>query len=188
MPGSSLWLLPLPDSELYKTIQNLILQDVPAVYHDAAPPQFTPHITLTSDTISDQEDPQDWLDNITLPESLRDLQVNIKQLDAGNVFFQSLIMKCENSMELCELAVHCRVAGVKDTDAKAAETSGISREEVLGKFDDVKAKIKDVKKRLPGCRKATGAEIWLVPTFKTIDQWKPVARRRVEGVSWQWRT
>ena len=121
MPGSSLWLVPPEDSELYKTIHNLILREVPALFSDVSPPQFTPHITLTADTVSDQEDPQAWLDGITLPYSVKDLQINIEQLHAGSIFFQSLIVLCEESISLCELAVHCRAAGVQDTDLQVAK-------------------------------------------------------------------
>ncbi|KAK4560574.1 hypothetical protein LTR86_005771 [Recurvomyces mirabilis] len=202
MPGSSLWLVPPEESELYKAIHHLILQNVPAIFPDTTLPQFAPHVTLTSDTTSDQEDPQEWLDNSTLPDSVERLRVRIEQLDDGKIFFQSLIMKCEKSVELCELAVHCRVAGVKDTDSKTAETwvqerfvphcslmySGIPREEVVTKLDEVSAKIVDLTMKQSDCRKANGAEIWLVPTFKSIDQWKPIARRRLEGVGWEWRT
>ena len=121
MPGLSLWLVPPEASDLYETVYSLIVEEVPAIYPNATPPHFTPHVTLTADTVSDQDHPQFWLDSITLPESVQGLNVSIEQLDAGKIFFQSLIMKCEKSAGLCELALHCRVAGAEDTNARAAE-------------------------------------------------------------------
>lgn len=125
MPGSSLWLVPLEDSELYRTIHNLVLTGVPSKFPNATPPpQFTPHVTLTADTVSDSKDPQAWLDGIVLPDSVKNLEIKIEQLHAGKIFFQSLIMLCEKSSALCGLAVHCRAAGGardKSTELQPAE-------------------------------------------------------------------
>ena len=120
MPGSSLWLVPPVDSDLYKAVHCLILKLVPSVYPIAIPPRFTPHVTLTADTVpSDISNPQKWLEGLELPE-LDSFKVAIQKAQVGSVFFQKLTMRCEKTPELCQLAGHCRAAGLQQTDAKEA--------------------------------------------------------------------
>ena len=118
--GSSLWLVPSEDSELYKAIHNLIITKIPSLYPIALSPHFTPHVTLTANTIpSDLSEPQQWLDRLKARESSK-LRVLIRELDVGEIFFQKLTMNCEKTPELCDLAEHCRAAGLNnDDDAKS---------------------------------------------------------------------
>lgn len=116
MTGSSLWLVPPEDSELYKAIHGLILSQVPAVYSTSAPTQFTPHVTLTADTVTHDSRPsqsQEWLHGIELPD-VTQLHVAIGAVDVGDVFFRKITMRCEKTTQLCDLAAHCRAAGVRD--------------------------------------------------------------------------
>lgn len=122
MPGSSLWLVPPDDSELYKAIHDLIINHIPPIYPGTTVPHFTPHITLTSNidlSLGEQSDAQNWLDKIHLPDTTH-LKVAIKQAEVGSPFFKKITMRCEKMPELCELAAACRIAGVKGTDAQKA--------------------------------------------------------------------
>ena len=113
--GSSVWLVPPEDSALYKAIHHLINNIIPSIYPIAIPPQFTPHITLTANTIpSDLQssDSQKWLDNLNLPNGK--LRVAIEDVQVGSIFFQKLTMRCETSRPLCNLAAYCRGIGTGD--------------------------------------------------------------------------
>ncbi|KAI7049041.1 hypothetical protein D0864_17053 [Hortaea werneckii] len=57
MPGSSLWLVPPEHSALYQTCHQLITTHIPSLFSSSLapppppPPLFTPHVTLTADTV-----------------------------------------------------------------------------------------------------------------------------------------
>lgn len=127
MPGSSLWLVPPEDSELYRTLHALILHDIPSLFHDSSstssssspptPPAFTPHVTLTADTVlasASSADPQAWLDGLSLPTTATvaasPLRVKLRQCDAGKIFYRKLTLLCERTEALADLAAHCRAA------------------------------------------------------------------------------
>jgi 2',3'-cyclic-nucleotide 3'-phosphodiesterase len=121
MPGASLWLVPPEDSELYKAVHDLILNKIPAVYPDASPARFTPHITLTSDVIlADFKQPQEWLDNLTLHDGFTNEYVRLNFMQVDTPFFKKLTISCEPTKSLLELAAHCRTAGVENVDSKKA--------------------------------------------------------------------
>lgn len=122
MPGSSLWLVPPENSELYKAIHNLIIDQVPSIYPATSPPHFAPHVTLTSAvSIPDSETPEQGLNSIQLPESIKDLDVGIRQVEVGSIFVKKITMRCDKQLELCELAASCRMAGVQGVDAQSAQ-------------------------------------------------------------------
>lgn len=119
MPGSSLWLVPLPSSPLHKHLATLITSSIPALYPHTTPPlHFSPHITLTADTVpastSISSEPgaqlQQWLDDLDLPASVNTLHVKIKEPQVGEAFFRKLTLRCEKSAELMALAAACRAA------------------------------------------------------------------------------
>lgn len=66
------------------------------------------------------------------------------------------------------------------------QSSDLPQEEVSGKMDDVRATIRKAQEGYVQAMTATGAEIWLVSTHLDIDDWKPVARRKVEDAQWSW--
>lgn len=53
-------------------------------------------------------------------------------------------------------------------------------------MEEVEATIEEAKNESRGALSALGAEIWLVPTYKDIDDWLPVAVRKLERVQWRW--
>ena len=124
MPGSSLWLVPPEDSELYATIYDLTVNRIPPIFPNTNPPRFVPHITLTSNALTDPttspSDPQEWLHNISLPDTINDLKITIQDLEVGEIFFKKITMRCEKTRELCDLAASCRAAGVEGVDDEGA--------------------------------------------------------------------
>lgn len=67
-------------------------------------------------------------------------------------------------------------------------SSDLPPDEIRSKLDEINAKIQEVKQGKQGCKTARGAEIWLVETFKDIEDWQPVARRQLPNVEWSWET
>ena len=120
MPGYSLWLVPLEDSDLYKTIHDLTLNRIPSIFPDGNPARFVPHITLTSNVLPGPADQtsqtQDWLDRMTIPDSGSGLKVAIHEVEVDVKFFKKITMRCDKTHELCELAAFCRAAGVEGED------------------------------------------------------------------------
>lgn len=117
MPGSSLWLLPPATSTLTKTLQTLISSSIPSLFPTTSPPppDFIPHITLTSHITPTPSDPQAWLDKLSLP----DLEaVVILHPVVGEIYFQKLTLACAKSKGLTALAKACREQAVGD-DADA---------------------------------------------------------------------
>lgn len=64
-------------------------------------------------------------------------------------------------------------------------SSEISTDDLEGKTSDVHAAITAARAEQE-VRDAMGAEIVLVPTFKHVDEWQPVASRQLPNVKWQW--
>ncbi|KAI6817107.1 hypothetical protein KC340_g14791 [Hortaea werneckii] len=238
--GSSLWLVPPEDSALYRTCHRLITRQIPSLFPGAVPPPpvFSPHVTLTPDTVPsgllEQEqqeqgrerrqstpsstDPaisaQSWLDELVLPSPTRELRVAIQSVQVEGHFFRKLTMQCEKGAQLCELAATCRAAhgvaglldGGKQEGAEKLEEAGkwvrecyrphlslmysdLPEDEVRIKLDEVNSKISQAKQANPDSLTAKGAEIWLVPTYKPIEEWQPIAKREVPyGVQWEWQT
>lgn len=68
-------------------------------------------------------------------------------------------------------------------------SSDLPEDEVRIKLDEVNSKISQAKQANPDSLTAKGAEIWLVPTYKPIEEWQPIAKREVPyGVQWEWQT
>lgn len=122
MSGSSLWLVPPEKSELYSVIHDLILNQLPSIFPIASVPGFTPHVTLTADTVfPNLEDSQQWLDSLDLPQSMEVLKVVIGEAEVGSTFFRKLAMRCEKTQGLCELAIHARKAAMGESRIQSAK-------------------------------------------------------------------
>ncbi|KAK6395403.1 hypothetical protein LTR65_000874 [Meristemomyces frigidus] len=191
MPGSSLWLVPPEDSELYKAIHDLIINHVPSLYTGTIP-QFTPHITLTSDVTVPESGPQQWLDGIQIPDT-KELKVAVRDVEVGSIFFKKITMRCDKTPELCQLAASCRAAGVQGLDAQGAqkwaeEHSSLPGDEVTAKLDAVNKTVREAKRHYPDSHTAKGGLILLVSTHKPIEEWAPIATRQLPGMEWTWQT
>lgn len=122
MTGSSLWLVPPEDSELYQAVHDLILNKIPAIFPFSHPLRFTPHVTLTADTVlSDLGDSQQWLHGVELPLSGEDVKVAIGEIEVGSMFFRKLFMQCEKTRGLCELAMRAREAVIGESEMQSAK-------------------------------------------------------------------
>ncbi|RMX74651.1 hypothetical protein D0869_12381 [Hortaea werneckii] len=154
--GSSLWLVPPEDSALYKTCHRLITHHIPSLFPGAVPPPpvFTPHVTLTADTVpsdlleqvqeqressssTSPTDPatsaQTWLNSLVLPPPTRDLKVAIQKVQVEGLFFRKLTMQCEKCPQLCELAGRCRAQGLEGL-SDGGEQEGAEKLEEAGKW------------------------------------------------------
>ncbi|KAK5167997.1 uncharacterized protein LTR77_006564 [Saxophila tyrrhenica] len=186
--GYSLWLVPSFSSALYTTIQSLI-NTIPSTYPDTNTPTFNPHITLTAGTIhlDHDQDPAEWLAHTTFSAAQQNLKVTINELHVGEIFFQKLIMLCEKTDELLGLAKECRKLATGEGE-EDVESSDLPQSDVQAVLGQVKADIWEARRPNPDSTTAKGAEIWLVPTFTTIEDWTPVATKELPDVEWTWAT
>lgn len=140
MPGSSLWLIPPPNTPFTRQLNQYISATVPFRFPSSKkPPSFIPHITLTSnipfslhDTSPDTA--QVWLDCLELPlpsqstgeegEEQQKIHVELCALEAGEAFFKKLTLKAKKDPGLVKLAVACRAQGALSGDFEKARTWG----------------------------------------------------------------
>ena len=69
-------------------------------------------------------------------------------------------------------------------------SSELSREEVISRLDKVQDLIRKTKDDIGAeCLTARGGSIWVVPTFKDVGEWSPIAERQLDAsVKWSWKT
>lgn len=67
-------------------------------------------------------------------------------------------------------------------------SSHLSQDEMTSRLDRIKEVIAKAKVDAgDACLSANGGEIWLVPTFKDVGDWSPIAKRQIE-LEWRWDT
>lgn len=197
MPGASLWLVPPSGSKVEQILSNLITNVVPSKFPDlGSPPDFPPHLTLTSDVPQDliEQDPQSWLDSlsITLTEAP---SVEFQSLDIGQQFFKKLTLGVSKG-PLQSLAAQLRGVVIDDeTSAKQwaeavyaphvsllyadVEIDEATRREILHDVD--KAGIQLAGEGFLGAGMGEGTNGWsggrivVVPTYKELKDWTIVA-------------
>ncbi|KAK7727056.1 hypothetical protein SLS57_003086 [Botryosphaeria dothidea] len=151
MPGFSLWLVPPESSRVYQALSALIATALPSQFPAASPPEFGPHVTLTSDVFSEafsqsqdeeqqKRDAQAWLDGLALPTG-RDVKVRFEALDVGERGTMPI-----SEEKKAELQTLIEKAGI------SIDGSG-----ELGGWE--------------------GGDVWLVPTFLEIPNWQPWVKR-----------
>lgn len=200
--GWSLWLVPPPNSKVEQVLAKLICTSIPTILPQFGPvPDFAPHVTLTSliDPSTITPDPQTWLDGLRLTHC-EDVRIRFNSLVTEPKFFKRLFIRCEKDAGLLCVAKACRKWGVEGGDhAKAGkwliaeydphcslmysdkEVTKEMMEVVRRKASEGIALMDEGAKFIEEkpCVGWVGGEIWLVPTDKKIEEWKPVARRKV---------
>ncbi|MBE7181019.1 MAG: hypothetical protein INR71_07395 [Terriglobus roseus] len=118
--GSSLFLVPPATSPLRGALQSLISRDVPALFPDASPPDFVPHVTLTSQIAPAVygDDPAGWLARLQVPAAA--LDVRFRGVEAEAPFFRKCNVSVARGEGLLALAGECRRVGVEGGDEAAA--------------------------------------------------------------------
>lgn len=71
------------------------------------------------------------------------------------------------------------------------QSSELPKQEVEAKLDEIQSKVQKVRDRTVTQESGkgssfTGGSIWLVPTYKKIDEWEPIATRTLQDVKWTW--
>lgn len=203
MPGASLWLIPPSKSDIHEILSTLIAKTVPARFPELdAPPNFPPHLTLTSDIAPETvgENPQEWLDGLSISVS-EPPSVNLQSLDVSQQFFKKLTLSSKKA-PLQELAVQARAAAVEGGDDVAAmqwfgenyaphvsllyadiDIGESRRREVLD--DLIEAGVRLETEGLLGGREREGHDGWdggqmvLVETWRELKDWTIVAERTI---------
>ncbi|KAF2154095.1 2, 3 cyclic phosphodiesterase [Myriangium duriaei CBS 260.36] len=214
MPGSSLWLIPPPNTPFNRSLNTWITATVPFRFSPSKPPAFIPHVTLTSNipfSLHDTKptDAQVWLDCLELPLPAADapddekIVVDLAALEAGEPFFKKLTLKVADNLALDSLAIACRAQGVYSGDFERGRTwakteyqphlsvmyADMPRKEAESKIPALLQDFDRAKSIFKPTRDGTvaiGGSVVLVPTDKEIDQWKPIARREVPGLVWKY--
>lgn len=122
MPGSSLWLLPPPNTPLNNDLQTLITETLPSRFSETKAHNFIPHVTLTSNVPASIHfpDPQAWLDGLHLPVSTT-ITAEVTAVDPDDKFFKKLTLRLKKEGGLVDLATACRAQGVLDGDDAGAK-------------------------------------------------------------------
>ncbi|CAJ2501890.1 Uu.00g047430.m01.CDS01 [Anthostomella pinea] len=168
MPGSSLWLVPPPSHPLRDILSTLINMTLPARFPELTRVSFSPHVTLTSNVPPSRygDKPLDWLDAVPWP-SADEVRVCFGDVRTEDVFFRRCYVKVG-------------FEGVK-------KVAGIGRAGDASIDDHTLQEIRDVVReagvRLDGLGSGDregfggweGGEVWLVPTDRPVEGWKPIA-------------
>jgi 2',3'-cyclic-nucleotide 3'-phosphodiesterase len=207
MPGSSLWLIaPSDDHAFNKSLKELIGSTLPSDFPHTPKNNFIPHVTVTSDidpTKAYKSSPQEWLDNLSLPEFQKEkneVVIELEQLEAGEPFFKKATLRARKDANLLKFASKCREQGLllSESDAKAwAENEylphlslfygDIPRNEVQKKIPMIELQLGFEFGSLFDCCGGTlamGAKLVLVDTSKEIKDWTVIAQRNCPWVMW----
>jgi len=209
MPGSSLWLIAPKDDHPFNTsLKELIGSTLPSSFPRVPKNNFIPHVTITSDidpakTYGTSSSPQDWLDNLNLPEFKKEkneVVIELEELEAGELFFKKVILRARKDANLLKLASKCREQGlsIPEDDAQSWAEKDYSPHLSLFYGDVSKS---DVQKKIPmielqlgfefgslfdccGGTLAMGAKLVLVDTSKEIKDWNVIAQRDCPWAIW----
>ncbi|KAI9172672.1 2',3'-cyclic-nucleotide 3'-phosphodiesterase [Paramyrothecium foliicola] len=203
MPGSSLWLIPPADHPLHRVLGKLICTQLPAKFPELTGPQFDPHMTLTSN-ISPAvygDSPQQWLDSIPWPSG-KEVQVRFETVETEDTFFRRGTIKV-NFDGVRDVAGIARARGVVGEEAIGPVTEEWLKEwkSAFGphvsliygsvpisdtKLAEITDFVKSNKIHLSPDSTADdefagwkGGEVWLVPTDRSIEQWKPIVIKKL---------
>jgi 2',3'-cyclic-nucleotide 3'-phosphodiesterase len=189
MPGSSLWLLPPADHPLTQVLSALIAK-TSSKFNSGI--RFIPHVTLTSEISPSTygSDPQAWLDSLHLLSG-NDVQVEFQGLGSEDVLVRKLYIKCGKTEGLKQLARLSRqqVDGFEEEgkandwmeerymphlslmyhDCAPVDVQGLASLDILSVNLEGDG-------QLGGW---VGGRVVLVPTDGPIDQWAPIAKRRL---------
>ncbi|KAK8064603.1 hypothetical protein PG994_007241 [Apiospora phragmitis] len=193
MPGSSLWLT-LPSA-------------FPDLAGPAFAPHMT--LTSEIDPAVYGEDPQGWLDAVPWPRAA-DVDVQLDQVATQDVFFRRCYLKVAFKEGVRNIAGLARAAGVSGeghafgpvTEKWLEEWRGAFgphvsliygenpiNDEKLGEISKVveESGISLSSSSIPGANETPsqqggwkGGVVWLVPTDKPINEWKPIATRTLD--------
>lgn len=68
------------------------------------------------------------------------------------------------------------------------DSSDLPTDEVEAKIEEVKTKVREAKEQHPDkvVWAVKGGSMWLVPTYRPIEEWRPVAIRELPEMRWSW--
>ncbi|KAK9473773.1 2',3'-cyclic-nucleotide 3'-phosphodiesterase [Dipodascopsis tothii] len=194
MPGLSLWLSPPPESSLYRALQDLITDlagSVPA--KDA--PVFYPHITITSNIPIECD--ADEVVAFAASHWAADALATVTIMDFGPAFFKKLFLRIRKTPALTQLARECRekyvyglaTAEEGDPADQAAVWAQDEFDPHLSLLYTNSWPFSDEQKAEFGAKvqtvlethstEWTGGLLTLVPTYRSVDEWKPLASQLV---------
>lgn len=192
---------------LTKLISETLPASCPDVAGRDDCPSFSPHMTLTSniDPALYGADPQGWLDSVPWP-SAGAVDVRLREVRTQDVFFRRCYVAVDMSPGVAALAALARARGVEgegdgDGDAGADHRHGPKTRKwfdewarafgphvslIYGNNPIDDAKLQEISRvvteggiQLGGSPGWEGGVVWLVPTDRPINEWKPIATREL---------
>ena len=193
--------MPPKGSQIDLLLSRLIIGIVPQRFPElTSPVDFSPHLTLTSDIPKEvvETEPQTWLDSLPL-NLTKPPMVKFQSLDVGDIFFKKLTLSALLE-PLHDVATQMRAAANEGGDALAAErwARDVYAPHVSLLYADLSvhegtrlAILKSLaeagiqleaesglhEKKQAGFDGWTGGSIILVPTWKDVGDWSPIAER-----------
>lgn len=199
MGGASLWLIPPKDDHPFnKSLNELMFDTLFSDFPHEPKNKFTPHVTITSDIDPKlyASSPQEWLDNLQLPDfapGKNEASVELEQLEAGDQFFKKIYIRAGKDENLLELAAKCREQGAQIAEEDAQKWAqnefmphlslyygDISKADVQKKMGLIELQLGFEFGSLFACCGGTlalGAKIALVDTSAALEEWKILATR-----------
>lgn len=201
----SLWLIPHADNPFTKTVQELIAEEVPKQFLPKEKIQsFTPHVTVTPDVDTGGKSPQEWLDNLQLPEfkaEHNEVILLLDQIQAEDPFYRKMNIALEEDANLRKLVAFCRQQAVGENEETAqawAEKeyrphlsllyADLPTKDVANKIALIEMKTQFALGDIFACCGGSlcmGGHLALVDTSKPIDQWQPIAKRETPWAIWR---
>ena len=193
--------MPPKGSQIDLVLSRLIQKTVPQHFPELkSPVDFSPHLTLTSDIPKEvvENEPQTWLDSLPLNLAKSPI-VKFQSLDVGEIFFKKLTLSALIE-PLHDVATQIRAAANEGGDARAAErwardvyaphvsllyadldVQEETRLAILKSLDEAGIEL-EAEGRLHDKKRAgfdgwTSGSIILVPTWKDLKEWSPIAER-----------
>ena len=203
----SLWLVPHADGPFNKTVQELISDTVPRNFVPEKDIQsFTPHVTVTSGVDVGDKEPQQWLDQIQLPDDFKpeinEVLLELDSVEVEDAFFRKMTIAVKPNANLSKLAVSCRSQSSSSEKEDSAQiwAKNEYHPHLSLLYADVPAA--DVKKKVPliemklgfafgdlfACCGGTlcfGGLLVLVDTSKSLSEWEIVAKRETPWAIWR---
>jgi hypothetical protein len=189
-------------------MKDLIGSTLPSDFPHAPKNNFIPHVTVTSEidpakTYDKASSPQEWLDNLTLPEFKKEKNeviIELEELEAGEPFFKKVTLRARKDANLLKFASKCREQALVLSESEAQKWAETEYLPHLSLFygdipkGDVQKKIGLIELQLGfefgslfdccGGTLAMGAKLVLVDTGKEIKDWTAIAERSLPWVIW----
>lgn len=202
----SLWLVPHDGNPFTKSMKEFISDEVPKQF-DQGKQSVGPHLTVTPDIDEkafDGKSAQEWLDSIQFPEfhsEHNEVVLELHEFQADDDFYRKMNISVKDNANLQKLAAACKRASSSQDEEKAQKwaendwqpcfpilSADIPTRDAANKIALIEMKLGFAIGDIFACCGGTlcmGGNLVLMDTSKSMDQWKPIAKRETPWVMWR---